>query len=120
MGRAAVMAGKHRARRRRPGLAVLLVAGAAAAVVALAPTASAGPTPAGSDVVQMLRVATPQPSDRVRLAALGVDLTESGGPGYLDVLVYSPAQANLLRANGFRWTVRVADVAAEERARREA
>ena len=78
--------------------------------------------------MQLVRVATPTEVERDALTGLGLDLTEHGRPGYLDVVLHSPAEGALLRNKGFEYEVVVpdlfraslADRAAETRAARGA
>ena len=77
--------------------------------------------------MQMVRVATPTDASEDELLALGLDLTEHGGPGFVDVVLHGPADAALLAANGFTHEVLIddllerslADRAAERVARRQ-
>ncbi len=57
----------------------------------------------------------PKRADRARLQALGLDLTEHGDANSLEVLLHGRADARTLRRAGFRYTVRVADLAARTR-----
>ncbi len=73
--------------------------------------------------MQMVRVATPKDEVEDALVATGLDLTEHGGEGYLDVVLHSPADGALLRERGFSYQVvepdllerSIADRAAERR-----
>jgi Zinc carboxypeptidase len=60
---------------------------------------------------QLVRVSTPTLARRNQLNALGLDSTEHGGPGYLEVVLHSAQDANRLRAAGFQWTIEVPDLA---------
>src|SRR5918997_859163 len=51
-------------------------------------------------------------ADRARLHALGLDLTEHGDANSLEVVLHGRADERVLRAAGFRYTVRIADLAA--------
>ncbi len=70
----------------------------------------------------LVDVATPTRADRSRLQALGLDVTEHGDANSVEVLLHGRADARTLRAAGFRYRVRVADLAAQARrnARRDA
>ena len=59
-----------------------------------------------------MRVATPQLTDQKRLQNLGLDLTEHGGDGHLEVVLHGDADAQKLRAAGFSYEVEIADLAA--------
>lgn len=81
------------------------------------PPASAGDalstgtmTETAPEVSQIVRVATPDFAARDRLTALGLDMTEHGGPGFVEVLLHGAADADLLRQAGFAWEVEVPDV----------
>jgi hypothetical protein len=62
---------------------------------------------------QLLRVATPTEKDVDRLVDSGYDLTENGGPGFIDVVAYGPAQAAMLNELGFDFEVINPDLAAQ-------
>ena len=64
--------------------------------------------------MQIVRVSTPDEAMKGELASLGLDLIESGGPGYIDVLLANPAQGALLNDEGFEFEVLEADLAAGE------
>ena len=61
---------------------------------------------------QIVRVSTPDEAMKGQLASLGLDLIESGGPGYIDVLLANPAQAALVNDEGFDFEVLEDDLAA--------
>jgi hypothetical protein len=61
---------------------------------------------------QIVRVSTPDEAMKGELASLGLDLIESGGPGYIDVLLANPAQAALVNDEGFEFEVLEDDLAA--------
>ncbi len=61
---------------------------------------------------QIVRVSTPDEAMKGELASLGLDLIESGGPGYIDVLLANPAQAALVNDEGFEFEVIEDDLAA--------
>jgi Zinc carboxypeptidase len=60
---------------------------------------------------QLVRVSTPTLERRNELVDLGLDSTEHGGPGYLEVVLHGAADATRLREAGFQWTVEVPDLA---------
>jgi hypothetical protein len=70
----------------------------------------------------LVDVATPTRTERSRLQALGLDVTEHGDANSVTVLLHGNADARTLRAAGFRYRVRVADLAKQARrnARRDA
>ena len=70
--------------------------------------------------VQLVRVSTPTLERRNELNRLGLDSTEHGGPGYLEVLLYGPADAQKLVDNSFAYTIEVPDMAVQARRDRAA
>ena len=70
--------------------------------------------------VQLVRVSTPTLERRNELARLGLDSTEHGGPGYLEVVLYGAADAQKLVDNNFAYTVEVPDMAVQARRDRAA
>ena len=65
--------------------------------------------------LQVVDVATGTRADKERLQTLGLDLTEHGGAKSLEVVLHGRADARRLRRAGFRYTVRIADLAAHTR-----
>jgi hypothetical protein len=63
--------------------------------------------------VQMVRVSTPNRERKNELVSLGLDVTEHGGPGYLEVVLYGAEDAQKLVANNFVYTVEVPDMAVQ-------
>ncbi|TDD68694.1 M14 family metallopeptidase [Actinomadura rubrisoli] len=88
-------------------VAALALTGALASAV---PSASA--SPGGPAAEQLVRVSVPDAAAARRLAALDLDLTEATGPGWADVVLHAPSDAAVLRAAGYTWRVRVADLGA--------
>lgn len=70
--------------------------------------------------IQIVRVSTPTPEDKTRLTQLGLDLTEHGGAGFVDAVLYGEEDAAALRRAGFDWTVEVPDLVARSAANRRA
>ena len=68
----------------------------------------------------MVRVSTPTRKRAQELANLGLDVTEHGGPGFLEVVLHGAADAQKLRAAGFQWVVQQADLTAQGRRDRRA
>jgi Zinc carboxypeptidase len=64
---------------------------------------------------QLVRVSTPTLERRNELVALGLDSTEHGGPGYLEVVLHGADDARRLKEAGFQWTVEVPDLALQAR-----
>jgi hypothetical protein len=60
--------------------------------------------------VQLVRVNVPSQADRDRLTNLGLDLTEHGGDGFVEVVLHSTADATELATQGFSWTVTIPDL----------
>lgn len=60
--------------------------------------------------LQLVRVATPTDESKDELTSLGVDLTEHGGPGFVDVVLHSPTEGALLNERGFGYRVLEADL----------
>jgi Zinc carboxypeptidase len=69
---------------------------------------------------QLVRVSTPNLARRNELVRLGLDSTEHGGPGYLEVVIYGAADAQKLVANNFSYTVEVPDLALQAKRDRSA
>jgi hypothetical protein len=65
--------------------------------------------------LRMVRVSAPLGDEARRMQELGLDLTEHGGPGFVDVLLHGDADEQLLRAAGFDFKVLVNDVNAAAR-----
>src|SRR5918992_2251858 len=100
-----------------PARARLLLAAALALVVGvLGPGASVAPAAADQPfATQLVRVAVPTQQDRDRLTALGLDLTEHGGPTYVEVVLHRLEDAGRLATAGFTWTVTIPDLALRQR-----
>jgi Zinc carboxypeptidase len=62
--------------------------------------------------VQVVDVRTPRRADRERLQTLGLDLTEHGDADSVEVVLHGSADVRTLRRAGFRYSVRIADLAA--------
>jgi hypothetical protein len=60
--------------------------------------------------VSLARVSTPRAADVERLQALGLDLTEHGGPGFVDVVLHGVGDGTTLTAAGFTYTTLVPDL----------
>ncbi len=90
-------------------------AGAALAAAALSLGAlSAVPTAAEGSTAfppQLVRVDTPTRADKDRLGALGLDLTEHAGPGFVEAVLHRASDAEALAAAGLTYDVRVPDLA---------
>ena len=100
-----------RSRRWSSRLALIFV------VSALAVAAAAQPAGATDDQllpVQLVRVNVPTQADKDRLTNLGLDLTEHGGPTYVEAVLHTLDEATRLAANGFTWTVTIPDLGLRE------
>jgi hypothetical protein len=62
--------------------------------------------------VQVVDVITRRREDRERLQALGLDLTEHADANSVEVVLHAKADVQRLRRAGFRYSVRIADLAA--------
>ena len=69
-----------------------------------------------SGTVQVVKVHAPSPAARGRVAALGLDVTESADAAGIDVVLHGQKDADVLRRAGLTWTVKVKDLAALNRA----
>ena len=67
---------------------------------------------------KLVRVSTPTAASKARLAGLGLDTTDHPTREYWDTIVSSAAQERKLTSAGLEYSVRIADVAARDRANR--
>ena len=65
--------------------------------------------------VQLVRVATANLARKNQLNRLGLDLTEHGGPGFVEAVLYGAADVSKLVDNNFAYTVEVPDMAVQSR-----
>ena len=70
--------------------------------------------------VQLVRVSTPTLARKNELQRLGLDLTEHGGPGFVEAVLYGAADATRLVDNNFAYAVAVPDMAVQARKERAA
>jgi len=70
--------------------------------------------------VQVVEVATPTREAEARLQGLGLDLTEHGRAGHLEVVLHGADDARRLRAAGLRFEVEIADLEARSARNRAA
>ena len=63
--------------------------------------------------MQLVRVATGNLARKNELNGLGLDLTEHGGAGFVEAVLYDAADAQKLVANNFAYTVEVPDLAVQ-------
>jgi hypothetical protein len=73
-----------------------------------------------SGPVQVVDVSTPTRDHKRRLQTLGLDLTEHGDADSIEVVLYGEEDAQVLRRNKFRYTVRIADLERRNEANRRA
>jgi hypothetical protein len=92
--------------------------GSSTATLSIGTTAVDTSTPATKS--QLVRVATANLERKNQLADLGLDLTEHGGPGFVEAVLYGAADTQKLVDNNFSYTVEVQDMAAQARRDRAA
>ena len=85
----------------------------------LTPAPAATPSLVLTDAVdfyapQLVSVDAPSAAHRNALAGLGLDVTEHGSAGHLDVVLHSALDEQVLRDAGFTWQVEIADLIARE------
>jgi murein tripeptide amidase MpaA len=102
-------------RRSLRALVTLFVAAGSLAVL----SATAGATSDQPFAVQLVRVNVPTQADRDRLTDLGIDLTEHGGPVYVEAVVHTAADVERLQTAGFTWTVTIPDLGLREKQNNE-
>ena len=66
--------------------------------------------------VQVVEVRTANRKAKARLQGLGLDLTEHGDADSVEVLLHGQTDVRTLRKAGFRYTVKIADLAKRTRA----
>jgi hypothetical protein len=65
--------------------------------------------------ISIVDVMVPKQTDRERLQGLGLDLSEHADGNSVEVVLHGAGDARVLRRAGFRYTVRIADLAAHTR-----
>jgi hypothetical protein len=101
----------------RVGPGVLATVALAAVGLAGTGVATAAPQPKAQDEkVQIVTVHAATQKERSAVNALGLDTTEHADTQGVDVVLHGSADEAKLRASGKKWTVKVADLAAVERA----
>jgi hypothetical protein len=96
--------------RRRIRSAISLTALAATALAAATGSTAAAGEGETADPASLVRVSTPTHERKNDLTALGLDLTEHGGDGFVEVVLHGDADAQKLRENKFVFTTQVADL----------
>jgi hypothetical protein len=71
--------------------------------------------PGEPETESLVDVTTPTQASKQALTGLGLDVTERAGPRFVEVLLHGADDAAKLRAAGFAYTVRVPDLAAQDR-----
>ena len=66
----------------------------------------------GSGPVSMVRISTPTRAAKGIATSLGLDITEHGGPDFLDAVLYGPADAAKLTSVGLSYTTLIGDLSA--------
>ena len=95
-------------------LASLALAAATLTIPSAAQGTAAGTLAADAFAPQLVTVDTPTRADKSRLQTLGLDLTEHAGHDYVEVVLHTAADRDALRAAGFTWDVRIADLLQRE------
>ena len=72
------------------------------------------------EVASLVKVSTPTVARERELTRLGLDLTEHGGRGFVEVVLHGAGDAAKLREAGFSYVTRIADLGAESMRRRRA
>jgi hypothetical protein len=75
---------------------------------------------AGAPTASLVRVATASLERKNELRDLGLDLTEHGGPGFVEAVLYGAADAQKLVDNNFAYTTVVPDLSVQSRQERAA
>jgi hypothetical protein len=95
-------------------------AGVRVGFVAAGGSAGKARASAARGAVQVVDVQVASNAEKRRLQSLGLDLTEHGDANSIEVVLWGSADADKLRANKFRYTVRVADLTARNAANAKA
>ena len=98
-------------------LAAVLAVGAGSQVQAAAPPDRKAQAYESAELIQLLRVKTPASVDKKRLQTLDLDLAESSGRDYVDVVAYGNQDRRLLQLAGFTWSVLEDDLVGADRER---
>ena len=70
---------------------------------------SRGRTP---ETISLVKVSTPNAARKEELSSLGLDLTEHGGRGFVEVVLHGDADTRALREHKFTYMTSIADLAA--------
>jgi hypothetical protein len=85
--------------------------GGDARTVKVSTTFVAAPAASASQATQLVAVNTPARADKTRLQKLDLDLTEAATDTTVDVVLHNTAESDRLKANGFTWQVKIANLA---------
>ena len=70
------------------------------------------------ELIQLVRVSTPTRADKARLQSLDLDLTEHGGPGFVEVVLHGAADVATLRQARFAYSIQIPDLVARAHSNR--
>jgi carboxypeptidase T len=101
-------------------IAAAVVVGAGSQVQAVAPPDRKVQAYEKAELIQLLRINTPTMADRKRLTTLDLDLAESAGKNYVDVVAYGNQDRRLLKLAGFTWSVIEDDLVGADQERERA
>jgi hypothetical protein len=101
-------------------IAAAVAVGAGSQVQAAAPPDHKAQAYANAELIQLLRINTPTAADKKRLNTLDLDLAESAGKDFVDVVAYGNQDRRLLQLAGFQWTVLEDDLVGADKEREAA
>lgn len=101
-------------------IATAVVIGAGSQVQATAPPDRKAQAYESAELIQLLRVKTPTSADKKRLQTLDLDLAESSGKDFVDVVAYGNQDRRFLQLAGFNWSVLEDDLVGADREREAA
>ena len=65
-----------------------------------------------SEPISLVKVSTPNEGRKEELSSLGLDLTEHGGRGFVEVVLHGDADGRLLQEHKFTYVTSIADLTA--------
>ncbi len=98
-------------------IAAAVVVGAGSHVQAVAPPDRKVEAYEKAELIQLLRVNIATKADRVRLTTLDLDLAESAGKNFVDVVAYGNQDRRLLKLAGFTWSTLEDDLVGADKER---
>ncbi|WP_432943460.1 M14 family zinc carboxypeptidase [Kribbella sp. CA-253562] len=101
-------------------LAAALAVGVGGQVQAAAPPDPKAEAYQHDELIQLLRISTPTAADKQRLTTLDLDLAESAGRDFVDIVAYGNHDRRLLKLAGFTWTTLEDDLVGADREREAA